>query len=86
MLERTRFASDYPFGRIATDYIARKVELIDFGASQEYSSRFIEQFGALLLAAIEKNEATCIQRSQDIGYLTGEENQVVCCAIPVSGN
>lgn len=53
-----------------------QIELIDFGACQGYSRKFVDKFRRLLSAAIAENRTECLNMSRDIGYLTGEENQV----------
>ncbi|KAM0747789.1 ABC1-domain-containing protein [Meredithblackwellia eburnea MCA 4105] len=51
--------------------------LIDFGATRSYSSDFMLKYSALLHAAIEDDVAKAVKMSQELGYLTGEENQVM---------
>ncbi|GAA6055706.1 hypothetical protein NBRC10513_005417 [Rhodotorula toruloides] len=51
----------------------RKLELVDFGATREYSADFMRVYGDLLDAAIAENKDEAIQLSQELGYLTGEE-------------
>lgn len=50
--------------------------LIDFGATREYSTEFIELYRRLLLAAVRKDRDACLELSRDIGYLTGDEIDV----------
>ena len=56
----------------------RKVELIDFGATREYSHRFMDSWFKLLSAAMEADREECRKWSLEIGYLTGEESEVSC--------
>lgn len=53
-----------------------QIELIDFGATRAYTTEFIDRFHGLLLAAVAEDEDECLRLSRDLGYLTGEENQV----------
>ncbi|GAA5902949.1 hypothetical protein JCM5296_004498, partial [Sporobolomyces johnsonii] len=53
-----------------------KIELIDFGASRPYSEHFIATYGRLLSCAISEDRDGSIRYSQELGYLTGEENEV----------
>ncbi|GAA5943087.1 protein kinase COQ8 [Sporobolomyces koalae] len=53
----------------------QKIELIDFGASQEYSHEFIDLYGNLLASAVREDRHESIRYSQELGYLTGEENE-----------
>ncbi|BGP35213.1 hypothetical protein JCM10296v2_007045 [Rhodotorula toruloides] len=50
-----------------------QLELVDFGATREYSADFMRVYGDLLDAAIAENRDEAIQLSQELGYLTGEE-------------
>lgn len=52
------------------------IQLIDFGATREYSRRFMDQWLCLLRAAISGDREACRDWSQAIGYLTGDESQV----------
>ncbi len=55
----------------------RKVELVDFGATREYSRTFIDGWLRLLSAAVEEDRDACVEWSRKLGYLTGEENEVM---------
>lgn len=55
----------------------RKVELVDFGATREYSKEFIDGWLRLLSAAVDEDRDACVEWSRKIGYLTGEENEVM---------
>ena len=54
----------------------RQIELVDFGASREYSKEFIDRWMHLLSSAVAEDREACIEWSRDIGYLTGEEGEV----------
>ncbi|KAA1069109.1 hypothetical protein PGT21_011653 [Puccinia graminis f. sp. tritici] len=51
----------------------QQIELIDFGATREYSERFIDGYLKLLKAGIDGSRADCIEASIALGYLTGDE-------------
>ncbi|EJT97160.1 ABC1-domain-containing protein [Dacryopinax primogenitus] len=57
-----------------------QIELIDFGATREYSQLFIKQWLRLLRAAINSEKEQCLQASRAVGYLTGEENEEMVSA------
>ena len=57
----------------------RQVELVDFGASREYSKEFIDNWFGLLDAAVSGDRQACIDWSLKLGYLTGQENEVFFC-------
>ncbi|GAA99495.1 uncharacterized protein L969DRAFT_93954 [Mixia osmundae IAM 14324] len=54
-----------------------KIELIDFGASRSYSTDFIDGYLKLLQAAIKGDRQACIDESLALGYLTGNESEVM---------
>jgi aarF domain-containing kinase len=53
-----------------------KIQLIDFGASREYTKEFMDGWFRLLKAALEGDREIMRVESQNLGYLTGEENDV----------
>ncbi|EPQ56068.1 hypothetical protein GLOTRDRAFT_41127, partial [Gloeophyllum trabeum ATCC 11539] len=55
----------------------RQVELVDFGATREYSKEFMDNWLHLLQAAASEDREACIDWSLKLGYLTGEENEVM---------
>jgi aarF domain-containing kinase len=57
-------------------YLPQKIELVDFGATREYSKEFMDNWLRLLQAAASEDKHACIEWSLKLGYLTGEENEV----------
>lgn len=53
-----------------------QIELVDFGATREYSKEFMDNWLRLLKAAASEDRDACIEWSLKLGYLTGEENEV----------
>jgi aarF domain-containing kinase len=53
-----------------------KVQLIDFGASREYTKEFMDSWFTLLNAALIGDKVKMKEESLKIGYLTGDENAV----------
>ena len=53
-----------------------KIQLIDFGASREYTKEFMDGWFRLLKAALEGDRGVRKAESEALGYLTGEENDV----------
>ncbi|KAI9721482.1 MAG: hypothetical protein M1812_002244 [Candelaria pacifica] len=51
-----------------------KLELLDFGASRSYPSKFIDPYIRLLDAASRNDRDTCRALSIQLGYLTGHES------------
>ena len=58
-----------------------RLQLIDFGASREYSKDFMDGWYRLLQAALEGDREVMRVESEKLGYLTGEENEVRDCKI-----
>lgn len=54
-----------------------KLELIDFGATREYTPEFMDVYGKLLDAAIEQDREAAIRYSNELGYFTGQESEAM---------
>ncbi|SJX66231.1 related to ABC1-ubiquinol--cytochrome-c reductase complex assembly protein [Sporisorium reilianum f. sp. reilianum] len=54
-----------------------KIQLIDFGATREYSKQFMDHWLQMLQAAIAGNYDECLAWSRKVGYLTGEESEAM---------
>jgi len=52
-----------------------KVQLIDFGASREYSKDFMDNWFCILQAAINGDKEACVKYSKKVRYLIGGENE-----------
>lgn len=50
-----------------------RIQLIDFGASREYTPEFMAGWYKLLSAALSGDKPAMVAESQSLGYLTGEE-------------
>ncbi|MBW0507813.1 hypothetical protein O181_047528 [Austropuccinia psidii MF-1] len=53
----------------------QQIELIDFGATREYSQQFVEDYVRLLISGVNDNRTECIEASIKLGYLTGQESE-----------
>lgn len=53
----------------------RQIELVDFGATREYSSEFTDNWLRLLKAAISGDRDECIDASLKLKYFIGGENE-----------
>ncbi|KAK0550747.1 hypothetical protein OC845_002522 [Tilletia horrida] len=51
------------------------LELLDFGATRDYTPEFIDKWYHLLSAAVRGDRDACLEWSHKIGYLTGEESE-----------
>jgi len=55
----------------------RQIELVDFGATREYSKEFMDSWLRLLQAGAAGDREACAEWSLKLGYLTGEENDTM---------
>lgn len=55
-----------------------QLQLIDFGATREYSVEFMDKWYRLLKSVIDNDREAMREYSLKVGYLTGEENEVGC--------
>ncbi|XP_022901536.1 atypical kinase COQ8B, mitochondrial isoform X2 [Onthophagus taurus] len=53
----------------------KKLLLLDFGASREYSKEFIDRYIKIIKAAADDDRQSVLQGSRDIGFLTGYETK-----------
>ncbi|KAF8119482.1 ABC1 family-domain-containing protein [Boletus edulis] len=54
-----------------------QVSLVDFGATREYTKEFMDNWLHLLQAAAREDRKACTDWSLRLGYLTGEENEIM---------
>ncbi|GFZ50176.1 transferring phosphorus-containing groups [Saitozyma sp. JCM 24511] len=59
------------------DPVRGRLGLIDFGASREYTKEFMDGWFRLLSAALRGDREVMREASEEIGYLTGEENDMM---------
>ena len=62
--------------------VSAQIELVDFGATREYSTGFMDNWMRLLQAAAADDRDACIAWSLKLGYLTGAENEVRSLPLP----
>ncbi|KAN0080090.1 ABC1 family domain containing protein [Tylopilus felleus] len=55
----------------------QQVSLVDFGATREYSKEFMDDWLHLLRAAASEDRNACADWSLKLGYLTGQENEIM---------
>ncbi|KAI0270393.1 ABC1 family-domain-containing protein [Gloeopeniophorella convolvens] len=56
---------------------SRQIELVDFGATRSYSTEFIDDWLRLLSSAAQEDREACLRWSLKLGYLTGDENDIM---------
>ncbi|KAG2143902.1 ABC1-domain-containing protein [Suillus cothurnatus] len=69
--------TDPNFTNFLWDSKAQQLSLVDFGATREYTKKFMDSWLSLLQAAASEDRIACAEWSQRLGYLTGEENEVM---------
>ena len=67
--------SDPNFANFLYDHNNKRVNLIDFGASRDYSKAFCDGYMELVWAAANKDRDTVLKVSIRLGFLTGDENK-----------
>ncbi|KAF8130249.1 ABC1 family-domain-containing protein [Boletus edulis] len=55
----------------------QQVSLVNFGATREYSKQFMDNWLHLLQVAAREDRKACTDWSHRLGYLTGEENEIM---------
>jgi len=55
----------------------QQVSLVDFGATREYTKEFMDDWLHFLQAAASEDRSACADWSLKLGYLTGEENEIM---------
>ena len=48
--------------------------MLDFGAAHEYDKSFINDYIEIIHGAASNNRLKCLEKSKNIGFLTGEES------------
>lgn len=54
-----------------------KLELLDFGATRGFESRFTTLYLKTILAGAAGDRDGCLQYSRELGFLTGDENEIM---------
>lgn len=54
-----------------------KLEILDFGATREYSQKFLGPYLNILRAAVKQDRQACEELSIELGYLTGLESKAM---------
>jgi aarF domain-containing kinase len=68
--------TDPNWGNFLYNPATDRLGLIDFGASRQYSKEFMDSWFALISAAIRGDREVMKEESKNIGYFTGEEEEV----------
>ena len=77
--------TDPNWGNFLYDVRTRTTYLIDFGAAREYDEEFVKGYLNIVIANANRDEKALINESIRMGFLTGEENDVMMEAHKLSG-
>lgn len=77
--------TDPNWGNFLYDVHTRTTGLIDFGATREYSKDFVDGYLRIVWASAIRDETTLMEQSHLMGFLTGNENEVMLRAHKLSG-
>ncbi|CAK9145295.1 unnamed protein product [Ilex paraguariensis] len=59
------------------DVAARSINLIDFGAAQDYPRSFVDDYLRMVLACANSEREAVIEMSERLGFLTGMESEIM---------
>ena len=77
--------TDPNWGNFLYDVRTRTTYLIDFGAAREYDEEFVRGYLKIVVANANQDEETLMKESIRMGFLTGEENELMLEAHKLSG-
>jgi aarF domain-containing kinase len=77
--------TDPNWGNFLYDVGTNQTTLIDFGATREYSKSFVDGYLRIVWASANRDEIPLMEQSHRMGFLTGEENEIMLNAHKLSG-
>jgi aarF domain-containing kinase len=77
--------TDPNWGNFLYDVGTCTTYLIDFGAAREYDNEFVRGYLNIVIANANRDEASLMEESIRMGFLTGEENDTMLEAHKLSG-
>ena len=77
--------TDPNWGNFLYDVRTRTTYLIDFGAAREYDAEFVRGYLNIVTANADRDEDALMKESIRMGFLTGEENDIMLEAHKLSG-
>uniref|UniRef100_A0A1J3D367 AarF domain-containing protein kinase 4 n=1 Tax=Noccaea caerulescens TaxID=107243 RepID=A0A1J3D367_NOCCA len=69
--------TDPNWGNFLYDASTRTINLIDFGAARDYPKKFVHDYLRMVMACAEKDSKGVIEMSRRLGFLTGDESDVM---------
>ena len=77
--------TDPNWGNFLYDVGTGTTYLIDFGSAREYSKSFVDGYLRIVWANAERDVETLMSQSLEMGFLTGDENEIMMNAHKMSG-
>lgn len=77
--------TDPNWGNFLYDVGSRTTSLIDFGAAREYPKSFVDGYLRIVWCNANRDEKTLMELSHKMGFLTGQENEIMLEAHKQSG-
>ena len=77
--------TDPNWGNFLYDAGTGTTALIDFGATREFPKPFVDGYLRIVWASANQDEDTLMAQSRRMGFLTGEENEIMLNAHKLSG-
>ncbi len=77
--------TDPNWGNFLYDAGTGTTTLIDFGATREFPKDFVDGYLRIVWASANRDEETLMKQSRKMGFLTGEENELMLNAHKLSG-
>jgi len=69
--------TDPNFANFLYDSPSRQLTLIDFGAAKDFPKQFVDDYLRMVIACAEKDRKGLVDSSIALGFLTGEESEVL---------
>ncbi|KAG2330944.1 hypothetical protein Bca52824_002124 [Brassica carinata] len=69
--------TDPNWGNFLYDEPTKTINLIDFGAARDYPKKFVDDYLRMVMACADKDSKGVIEMSRRLGFLTGDESDVM---------
>ncbi|KAL1206249.1 Protein ABC transporter 1 [Cardamine amara subsp. amara] len=69
--------TDPNWGNFLYNEATKTINLIDFGAARDYPKKFVDDYLRMVMACADKDSNGVIEMSKRLGFLTGEESNVM---------
>ncbi|CAA0393064.1 Protein ABC transporter 1 [Arabidopsis thaliana] len=69
--------TDPNWGNFLYNEATKTINLIDFGAARDYPKKFVDDYLRMVMACAEKDSEGVIEMSRRLGFLTGDESDVM---------